>query len=60
VMPTIYGEDKVAQAVGDHALGQMGVRTGSVANGIGYADYEQRQRAARASSSSSVPLVFRV
>lgn len=52
-MPTIYTEDPVAKAVGDHALGQMGVQTGSVANSIGYSDYQRRHSAASSSSSSS-------
>lgn len=52
-MPTIYTEDKVGKAIEDHYYGTQGVYTGSVANSIGYNEYQNRQR----SSTVSAPPV---
>lgn len=44
-MPTIYTEDSAARAVEEHYYGTQGVNTGSVANNLGLAEHDRRQRA---------------
>lgn len=50
-MPTIYTEDPVGKAVEDHYWGTQGVPTGSVANSIGFAQYQDAQRAQQFASA---------